>query len=206
MIMTIPLQDGTLLANVRWAWITAGIFGATQSSGITQPDVNHALFRVDVAIPPVNAEEVIAWDQTDLSNWNVGSFVEAFLQFKLSALPPGTPISIVPLPPADVSLCRVFGYFETYDNLPAVNLHVSFDLVALPSKSERVLVGPSVKATTDDTGTLMDAVGNPYVDLQRNDLLIPPTTIYHVNCTKAGFKNTPMTLAADLFDLSTLIT
>jgi hypothetical protein len=63
--------------------------GATQSSGITQPDTTFPLFEFSTT-PPANAEEIVAFDATNPGNWNVG-------QYKLigSAAPaPGPPIII----------------------------------------------------------------------------------------------------------------
>jgi len=72
MIITIPLYRGTVLTNVRYFWIAAGVEGPEQSSGITQPDTDRPVFRFDVT-PPDNAEQIIAYDVTAPdTNWNVG--------------------------------------------------------------------------------------------------------------------------------------
>lgn len=86
MILTIPLQPGTLLANVRYRWIVAGVEQAVQSTGITQPDPNFPLFNFNVT-PPSAADEIIAFDNTDLTNWNVGQYKIASLNFQIGQLP-----------------------------------------------------------------------------------------------------------------------
>lgn len=69
MIVIIPLQAGTTLSNVRYKFLVSGAYGAEQSSGITQPSTDFPEFRFDVTIP-VGAEEMVAYDVTDLANWN----------------------------------------------------------------------------------------------------------------------------------------
>ena len=74
MIFTVPLQPGTLLANVRYKWIAAGVAGSVLSSGITQPDGAFPVFRIDAA-PPAGAEEVLVYDNSDAANnWNTGGY------------------------------------------------------------------------------------------------------------------------------------
>jgi hypothetical protein len=95
MNISIPLQPGTNLASVRYRWIVGGVEQAEQSTGISQPDVNFPLFMFSVTAP-ANAEEIVAYDITDLSNWNVGQY-ELFIP----AVPPapGPPIIITaPIP------------------------------------------------------------------------------------------------------------
>ncbi len=212
MIMTALLRPGTLLSNVRWAWIAAGVLGATQTTGITQPDSGHPIFRVDVGTPPSGAEELEIWDNSDATNWNVGQYMVAFVFSKLNVIPPSSPAVVVPGPPADLSLCRVYGYLETLDNKPAVGVKVYIQLISPPAKSERILsgssasrTGPKITITTDDQGRITDASGNPWIDLQRNNLLTPAGTTYQVDCSPAGLKKAVMSLAADTFDLATLI-
>src|SRR5215475_46286 len=90
MILTIPLYPGTLLANVRYFWIVAGVEQPPLSTGITQPDTDRPVFRFDV-VPPVNAEEIIAYDNTaPNTNWNVGQYRIA----ALAPVPASTPVVI----------------------------------------------------------------------------------------------------------------
>jgi hypothetical protein len=89
MILTVPLYPGTALANVRYRWIAGGVEGAVLSSGITQPDSTLPIFRFDV-IPPANAEEFVAFDNTNAANWNVAGY----LSIPPVAAPPGPPIVI----------------------------------------------------------------------------------------------------------------
>lgn len=73
MILSIPLQAGTSLSNVRYKFIVGTTEGVEQSAGISQPDSNFAVFLFDV-VPPDNTTEVIAYDVTDLTNWQVAQF------------------------------------------------------------------------------------------------------------------------------------
>lgn len=73
MILTVPLQPGTDLANVRYLWIAGGVAGSPSSTGITQPSATFPVFRFDIT-PPADAEELIVYDDTDNSNWNVGTY------------------------------------------------------------------------------------------------------------------------------------
>lgn len=86
MIFSIPLRTGTVLANVRYKFIVGTVEGSEQSSGITQPDTNFAVFLFEV-VPPPGTTEIIAYDTTDLTNWNVGS---------LSTTNLGTPSLVTP--------------------------------------------------------------------------------------------------------------
>lgn len=72
-VVTVPLQSGTTLANVRYEWIASGTAGSAQSSGITQPDSTYAMFRIS-ATPPGGAEEMIVYDNSDTTNWNTAGY------------------------------------------------------------------------------------------------------------------------------------
>lgn len=78
MILTIPLQVGTTLANVRYKWITSGVEGSALSAGVTQPSASYPVFRLSVT-PPDGAEELIVYDSTDVGNWNVAGYKTALL-------------------------------------------------------------------------------------------------------------------------------
>lgn len=200
MILTVPLATGTLLADVAYRWIIDGAIGSQLTAGITQPSASFPVFRID-ATPPDDAEELIVYDTTDLTNWNAGQFLVGKLRVGAAT----STAVVVPGAPVDVSLCRVYGYLETLDNQPAVNVTVTFRLISGPAKSERIIVGPEISTKTDSQGRVANSAGDPWIDLQRNDLLTPSDTTYRVNCAKAGLKNVDVTLDADLFDLASLI-
>lgn len=115
------------------------------------------------------------------------------------------PAVIIPGAPADLSMCRLYGYFETVGNLPAASLSISITLIGgFPLRSNKVLAGASITVTTDSDGRLSDGT-NPWVDLQRNDLLGPLTgTKYRVICDAAGI-NSVVTLNAASADLLALV-
>jgi len=93
MIFTVPLQTGTSLSNVAYLWIIDGTQGPQLTTGITQPDPDFAIFRIECD-PPENAEEIIVYDVTDESNWNPG-------QFLLSKLRIGGDSAVIPVIPSD---------------------------------------------------------------------------------------------------------
>lgn len=96
MKLTVPLGTGTLLSNVRYYWIVAGVKQAVQTSGITQPDPTFPVFQFDVT-PPSGADELVAYDDSDTSNWNVGGYKIAALNIDVTGIadrfvePPPTP-------------------------------------------------------------------------------------------------------------------
>jgi len=94
MIFTVPLQAGTSLSNVAYYWIVDGVPGSPLTSGITQPDPSFSIFRIE-ATPPTDAEEIIVYDSTDLSNWNPGQFLLAKLRI-------GGDSPVIPVVPSDV--------------------------------------------------------------------------------------------------------
>jgi hypothetical protein len=110
MIIAIPLQPGTVLANVRYRWIVGGVEQAVQSAGITQPDATFPLFLFSV-VPPVGADEIIAYDITDSANWNNG-------QYDVIALgPPAGPEVVVTVPtPAPPGL-RTSKFKSVYESI-----------------------------------------------------------------------------------------
>lgn len=94
MRLTIPLYSGTLLANVRYRWIVSGVEQSEQSSGITQPDANFPLFEFNVT-PPSGADEIIAYDATNLANWNVGQYQIAVINANIAAFSTGGGVTAV---------------------------------------------------------------------------------------------------------------
>lgn len=95
MKLTIPLQAGTTLANVRYYWIVAGVKQSVQSTGISQPDATFSLFEFDVT-PPSGADEIVAYDATDVSNWNVGQYKIAALNVSVGQISPDSGLAPVP--------------------------------------------------------------------------------------------------------------
>jgi hypothetical protein len=122
-------------------------------------------------------------------------------------IPPASAfVAAVPTAPTDVTLCRVYGYLETLDNKPAANVVLSFTLATVsPIKSERLITGRTVTAKTDSQGRVADSAANPYIDLQRNDHLAPAGSKYLVNCEALALRNKEITLAADTFDLASVV-
>jgi hypothetical protein len=111
MILTVPLAPGTALSAVRYRWIVGGLEQAEQSTGISQPDALYPLFVFSVT-PPANADEMIAYDNTNPANWNVA-------QYKAAAAPPpppGPPIILV-TPPYGPPTLRTVAFKSVYDSI-----------------------------------------------------------------------------------------
>jgi hypothetical protein len=111
-------------------------------------------------------------------------------------------------PPADASMCRVTGFFEDGNGVPSVGVSIEFHLV-VPANgaalSERMIAGRVVTATTDANGQLVDAAGNLYLDLQRNDLLLPVGTKWQVISPALGLRRVDLTLAFATYDMADLV-
>jgi hypothetical protein len=154
---------------------------------------------------PVSSRNALAPDNAWIETLgNRLTDARAALLDKLNVGEPEQPVFIVPAPPADVSVCRVFGYLETVDDKPAADITVSFELLAPdPVRSERLISGRHAFAKTDAAGQLT-ANGNPYLELQRNDKLSKPGTRYRVTCGPLNLSK-EITLTTETFDLSDIV-
>lgn len=163
-------------------YTTAGTAGKTLSSAGSATD------PLNVTVPGSYADHT------------VGKIIS-----RLDIAPPAAFVVPVPGAPADVSLCRVYGYIETLTNQPAANVTIVFKLVPkTPEKSDRIISARVITITTDSQGRISDGT-NPYIDLQRNDHLTPAGSTYQVSSPELGFKDRVVTLAADTFDLSSVV-
>jgi hypothetical protein len=197
MIFTVPLQPGTLLANVVYRWIALGAIGAETATGITQPWSEVPMFRVS-STPPTDAEALVVYDSTNHSNWNDGGYALAKLlssvgsaqQILLSQLwsPTSASQTIVPANAPDLSIARCFGTWKNVsagdlDGIPATFTLVAqdntdptiiYDLSTTPLKNTETnsLIGQRVVNATLVGGQIQDVNGNPYVDLIRTDYIV----------------------------------
>lgn len=103
-------------------------------------------------------------------------------------------------PPANPSLCLLYGYLQTVEGIDAVGVEVRISLVSsAPAKSTVITVqNPPVFATTDSNGYFE-------IELMRNDLMTPSTTQYLVECDDINMKKR-ITLSTSTKDLLSLIT
>lgn len=125
---------------------------------------------------------------------------------KLNTAAPLGPAVVVPGIPAELGLCRVYAYLETVDNLPAANVEIEFILMSPgTTASERLIAGRTVTARTDAQGRLTGNGSDPFVELQRNDLLTPSGTTYLVRCPELGVAGKTVTLADGVADLRALL-
>ena len=96
------------------------------------------------------------------------------------------------------------GYFETSDNKVPPVVNVVFELItAAAIKSDRIIQGRKITATI--TNGVLTSGTNPWVDLERNDLLTPNDSYWTVTCASVGFSGVELVLESSLFDLSSLI-
>ncbi len=194
MILTVPLADGTALANVVYRWIAAGAVGSETSSGVTQPWATVPLFRID-SDPPIDAEEMVVYDSINATNYQFAGYrkglqaVATAQQILLVNLWPGGagPATIVPAAAASLSICRCFGTFYNLSALGADGLDVTFTLVQVDAtdptiiydmsstlirnKETNQLVTDRVVTASIVAGQLQDSLGNAYVDLVRTDYM-----------------------------------
>jgi hypothetical protein len=127
---------------------------------------------------------------------------------KLVVGPPDEPAVVIPGPPADVGLCRVYGYVERIDNGKQVaNLTVEITLGSPTgiAASERIIAGRSLTFKTDAQGRIVGQDGSPWIDLQRNDLLEPAGTYYTITSAAMGVTGKRVTLTTSTADLRTLL-
>jgi hypothetical protein len=194
MIATIPLQPGTVLANVLYEWLASGAPTTPTASGVTQPDTRFAVFRID-STPPTGAEELIAYDSTNLANWNVADYnagldaIAAADQILLTApyVPTTGPSTIIPGSPAEDSICRCYGTWKDISALSVDGEPMTLTLVAvdnadptliydlsattLKNTETGLLVAQRVISVTLLAGNLVNVNGDPFVDLNRTDYI-----------------------------------
>jgi hypothetical protein len=215
MIFTVPLQPGTVLANVVYKWIISGAPTAPTSSGVTQPDTNFAVFRISMT-PDPNAEEMIVYDSTNINNWNVAGYraglsaVAGAQQILLVNLWPGGagPAVIIPAAAANNSICRCYGIFTNLSAVSADVISCTFTLVQVDAADPTIVYDMSstlvknretqqlfvdrVVTTSIVGGQLLDVNDNPYVDLCRTDYIQDqnganlPRMKYLMTCAELG--------------------
>lgn len=112
--------------------------------------------------------------------------------------------TVIPPSPSDTALCRVYGYVEDVHGLASAGVKIVFTLTSARfTLSEKIIGGRVFAAVTDSQGRISDGT-NPYVDLQRNDLLTPNGTKYRVASDVLNLDKN-ITLAAPTFDIGSLI-
>jgi hypothetical protein len=198
MIFTVPLAAGTVLANLLWEWYVTGAPTTPASSGITQPDTDFPVFRIDTgSTVPTGAEELIVYDSTDGNNWNVGGYrINQMVALMGSAqtvllaspyVPTTGPITIIPSSPASLSICRCYGTWKDISALSVdgepmtltlvaidnVDPTLIYDLSGTPLKNTEtgLIVAERVINLTLVAGALQNKNGDPFVDLNRTDYI-----------------------------------
>lgn len=202
MIFTIPMQQGTLLVNVLWKWLVNGAFQAPSASGITQPDVNFPIFRIDTgAAAPTGAEELIAYDSTDNTNWNAGGYragfaalasAQSILLASLTTPGAGTYV-LTPALSAAQSIARVYGNFSDIGANLVDGTTVTLTLIQVDPNDSTIITDMSgtliknketgqLAAQREITGQivggqLQDLNGNGYISLLRTDYMYDQNSV-----------------------------
>ena len=120
---------------------------------------------------------------------------------------PNVPTVVLPAPPSDTNYCRVVGYFGGLSHVIPAGSTVLFELTHPddpPLKSSRILVGRSITAVVDPLGNLSDGE-HAWIDLERNDTLSTPNTLWRVTFADARMTRITFTLNATSFDISQLV-
>lgn len=200
-----------------YKWLVSGAFIAPSASGITQPDANFPMFRIDTgAVAPIGAEELIAYDSTDVTNWNAGGYragfeaLKAAQQILLASLPtPGSGIyQITPASSASQSIARLYGTFADLSAVSVDGIAVTLTLVQvdatdptligdmssvlIKNKETSLLVTQREIEATIVAGQLQDLNGNTYVALTRTDYMLDqngialPRMRYLLTCPEIG--------------------
>ncbi len=130
----------------------------------------------------------------------------AGLVLKLDVGEAEDPVIVIPSPPVDVTLCRVYGYLETVEGKPAANVTITFELLAPdPTASNKLVSGRKISVTTNVDGRIVNSDGDLWIDLQRNDHITPSGSSYVVTSKDLKMSRTPISLTTDTFDLRDLV-
>ena len=117
---------------------------------------------------------------------------------RLNLTAPTAPVIVDPDPADDSTLGTVYVYTEAITGAKVAGITIHIQLVTTPAKSSRVLLAQAVTATTD-------ANGYAATSLRRNASISPAGSKYLVTCDELGFSAVELDLAADLFNLASLI-
>lgn len=213
-------QAATALSNVQW----------TDARAVKLDNLDAAVSSIGGGTAPTATQIADAvWDESLSSHLTAGSTGEKLnaagnagdpwtaelpgtytgdqagaIVAKLNIGEPTEPVIVIPAPPTDAAVCRVYGYFETVDNKPAADVEISFQLICPTlAKSDKLLGNRAVTVNTNSDGRIVDANANFYVELNRNDSITPAGSKYNVFIREKFVAC--ITLTTDLFDLASII-
>lgn len=202
--------DGTLLASRITAGIVALPETGSYSITTTPPALTVGIYwndTVTLATAVEDLRDALALDALSVAAgdpWLAtvpGDYEDGTAGAALGRLnntPPEAPVVVIPDPSDDDTLCVVYVSTEALTNTVRAGIVVTFTLSRYPSRSEKVLESAVATMTTASDGTAS-------ISLQRTDTMTPAGRYYLVDCEALGFSSKRMTLAADTFDLATLI-
>jgi hypothetical protein len=200
-------EENAAQTRIELATELARIDVAISSCNATAPD-NAGITANGEAIAALQASVDALGTQTDpLATVLPGGYAEntaGALIAKFITPDPATPLSPIPAPPADLNMCRVYGYFGTPEKKLPTGVSIELVLVtAVAIKSNRIIVGREV--TVKIVNGALTHEGNLFIDLERNDLLTPDNSHWTVTCLSVGFNKVEFILDGPLFDLASLI-
>lgn len=133
--------------------------------------------------------------------------IEASDQILLVELytPSDVPQVIIPDPPSEESMCRVYGYVVRADGTLAVGTKVTFTLrTAGAAKGTRIISRRVIETLTDAEGRISDGT-NGYIDLIRTDSITPSGAVWEINGADLKITGKQVTLTEATFDIATVV-
>lgn len=171
--------------------------GINVRSLLTDVD-GHATFGVNAATYQVNVHKD-GYDFTPTTRTvtgdNAGTLVNPLVMT----------LNVIPSP-SNLNLCRIYGTVQLPNAQPAADMKIKFTLGHPdPIKAEHLIARRPVTCFTDATGTITDGIGNDWVELIRNDKMIPEGSHYVVSSGDLGFRDFELVINTPTLDLSTVI-
>lgn len=155
-------------------------------------------------IDAVRIADPLAADPADYADGSVGALIG-----KLDVGDPADLVIVLPSPPSDPEMTRIYGYIRTTANLPAANVQITAELVpdTIPSEAQGlVLHREKITFHTDADGRITDGNGNFYISLYKTSAVQPTSVEWKYRFKCAALKmDVKMAITDDLFDLATLV-
>jgi len=190
-IVALP-ETGSYIVDLTPPTGAVGVYWNDTGTGATAlEDLRDALAIADLNVAA--GDPWLAAVPADYADGTAGAALG-----RLNNTPPGAPVVVIPDPSTDETLCVVYINTEAISGTKQAGVAVTFALSGSPSKASRALeVAPATMTT--------DAEGVASISLQRTDAITPAGRYYLVNSPALGLHNRRLDLAADIFDLATLI-
>ena len=199
-----PAQAGYYTADIP-SGLADGDYGLLLMSGSSIVGHVAATVRGGAFVNPALAGDPFEQATATYADGTVGAAIG-----KLNIGPPDEPVVVVPGAPAEAGLCRVYGYVEGADNRRLVGARVKFVLMPRDKAvaSNRLIAGREINLSTNDEGRIVGPGNDPWVDLQRTDLLSAEAAAdvyYEVTSAELGVSRKRVELTTALADLRALL-